>query len=408
MNRSHGTNNDVKKSDVTKSDVKRNAKSTAPAKAASGAAMLPPLDKYILWVVLSLSGIGVAAVYSALGFLADSKAGGNVGGLMVRHLIHLGLGIAVMLAFSRIDYRVVARYSRPALIVGTSLLVLVQLFGVTLGGAERALQVGTRMFQPAELAKAALLVYISVLLAKKQTYIDSFGRAFTPLFAWIILTVVLIGMEDLSTASIVLMATVLMCFVARVHILQLSGLGMVTVLLAGLFLVSSPARMNRLEEFLGMRLKADATEQADDLVVEQGYQSRQALIAFALGGITGQGPGKSTQRDFLPAPYNDFIFAIIAEEYGIIGAMALLFLFLVLLFRGYLRVARHAPDPLGFFMAVGLTTVVSLYGFVHAAVTCGLLPVTGLPMPFVSYGGTSILANGIMMGILLNISRQTQ
>jgi cell division protein FtsW len=166
--------------------------------------------------------------------------------------------------------------------------------------------------------------------------------------------------------------------------------------------------MYRLEEFLGMRLQSDGTEQTDDIAVEQSYQSRQALIAFALGGVTGQGPGKSTQRDFLPAPYNDFIFAIIAEEYGMIGAIALLFLFLVLLFRGYLRVARHAPDPLGLFLAVGLTTMVALYGFVHAGVSCGLLPVTGLPMPFVSYGGTSILANGAMMGILLNISRQAK
>jgi cell division protein FtsW len=375
-------------------------------KAAAGT--LPPVDKYLFWVVLGLGAIGVVAVYSAIGFLAHTKAGGNVTGLMLRHLVHLGLGIAAMLTFSRIDYHTVARFGKVGLMIGTGLLVLVQLVGVTLGGAERALQIGSLMFQPAELTKVALLVYIAVLLARKQLYIESFGRAFTPLFAWIILTVVLIGMEDLSTASLVLGTMVLMCFVARVRVVQLIGLGIVTVALATVFLLSSPARMYRLEEFLGMRLQSDGTEQTDDIAVEQSYQSRQALIAFALGGVTGQGPGKSTQRDFLPAPYNDFIFAIIAEEYGMIGAIALLFLFLVLLFRGYLRVARHAPDPLGLFLAVGLTTMVALYGFVHAGVSCGLLPVTGLPMPFVSYGGTSILANGAMMGILLNISRQAK
>ena len=117
------------------------------------------------------------------------------------------------------------------------------------------------------------------------------------------------------------------------------------------------------------------------------------------------GPGKSVQRDFLPEPYNDFIFAIIAEEYGIFGALALLTGFFVLLFRGYLRIARDAPDPLGLILAVGMTTLVVTYGFVHAGVASGLLPVTGLPMPFVSYGGTSLLANGIMIGVLLNISR---
>lgn len=368
----------------------------------------PPLDKYILWVVLGLGAIGVVAVYSAIGYLATTKAEGNLTGLVLRHLLHIGIGIGVMLVFSRIDYHVVVRYSRPALIIGTGLLVLVQLIGVSMGGAQRALQLGSMMFQPAELAKVSLLVYMAVLLARKQTYIESFGRAFAPLFAWIILTVVLIGMEDLSTASLVLASVVLMCFVARVHVLQLGGLGLVTILLATLFLISSEARMYRLEEFLGMRLLSDGTEQVDDIKVEQSYQMRQSMIAFALGGITGQGPGKSIQRDFLPAPYNDFIFAIIAEEYGMLGALALLFLFLVLLFRGYLRVARHAPDPLGMFLAVGLTTTVAMYGFVHAGVTCGLLPVTGLPMPFVSYGGTSILANGVMMGILLNISRQVK
>ena len=112
------------------------------------------------------------------------------------------------------------------------------------------------------------------------------------------------------------------------------------------------------------------------------------------------------QRDFLPAPYNDFIFAIVAEEYGILGALGLLGLFVVLLFRGFLRIARHASDPLGLFLAVGFTTMVVLYSFVHAGVSCGLLPVTGLPMPLVSYGGTSLIATGIMIGILLNISRQ--
>ncbi|GIV60095.1 MAG: hypothetical protein KatS3mg043_1184 [Rhodothermaceae bacterium] len=125
-----------------------------------------------------------------------------------------------------------------------------------------------------------------------------------------------------------------------------------------------------------------------------------------MGGLTGVGPGKSIQRDFLPAPYNDFIFAIIAEEYGILGALALLAVFVLLLFRGFLRIARHAPDPLGLLLGTGLVTMLALYGFIHAGVAAGLLPVTGLPMPFVSYGGTSMVANGVMVGILLNISRQ--
>jgi cell division protein FtsW len=141
---------------------------------------------------------------------------------------------------------------------------------------------------------------------------------------------------------------------------------------------------------------------------EEGYPASQAKIAFAMGGISGVGPGKSVQRDFLPAPYNDFIYAIIAEEYGIIGALLLLGVYVVVLFRGLLRIARRAPDPLGLFLATGLVMMIALYGFVHAGVAAGLFPVTGLPLPFVSYGGTSLLTSGLMMGILLNISRQVR
>jgi cell division protein FtsW len=179
------------------------------------------------------------------------------------------------------------------------------------------------------------------------------------------------------------------------------------MLLAWLLLLASPGRAARIEAYVGLKLFPNTT--AEEVFSDQGegYQSKQARIAIAMGGLTGVGPGKSMQRDFLPAPYNDFIFAIIAEEYGLVGAIALLGLFVILLFRGFLRIARHAPDPLGLLLAVGLVTMLVLYGFVHAGVSSGLLPVTGLPMPFVSYGGTSMLAAGIMIGILLNISRHT-
>ncbi|MFK7844251.1 MAG: FtsW/RodA/SpoVE family cell cycle protein [Rhodothermales bacterium] len=362
---------------------------------------LPP-DKYVVWIVLVLSAVGVIAVYSAIAFLAETKAGGNTEQFLMRHLAYVGVALGAMVVFSRIDYRVLARFGRVFLIVMTLLLLLVQFVGIKSGGAIRALDLGIIMFQPAELAKVALLLYVAFLLTKKQAYIESFSRAFTPLFVWIILTVILIGIEDLSTASLVFGATVLMCFVARVHALQLTGLGAVCAMLAVLFLLSSPARMARVDEYLG---RGTPTEEVAAAPQGEGYQAHQAKIAFAMGGLTGRGPGKSIQRDFLPAPYNDFIFAIIAEEYGLSGALGLLTLFGILLMRGFMSIARRAADPLGLILAVGITTLICLYGFVHAAVACGLLPVTGLPMPFVSYGGTSLLANGILMGILLNISR---
>lgn len=368
----------------------------------------PRADKYLVWSVLVLCAVGVVAVYSAITFLAETKSGGDTEQFLMRHLLRVGLALGLMGTFSVISYRGLARLSRIALLGAMALLLAVQVVGVTSGGAVRWLYVGTFGFQPSDLAKVALVLYVGVLLSRKQLYIKSFSRAFLPLFFWILPAVALIGLEDLSTAIIVLSTAVLMCFVGRVNVLHLGGFLAVGTLCAFLLLLSSPGRAARVEAYLGMKIFDHTEEEAVFSAQAEGYQAQQARIAFAMGGLTGVGPGKSVQRDFLPAPYNDFIFAIIAEEYGLLGALALLGLFLLLLFRGFLRIARHAPDPLGLFLAVGLTTMIVLYGFVHAGVACGLLPVTGLPMPFVSYGGTSLAATGIMMGILLNISRQVE
>lgn len=367
-----------------------------------------PADKYVIWLALVLCAVGIVAVYSAITFFAETRSGENAEVYLWRHLLRVGLALGVMGLVSLVDYRKLARFSKIALVVALGLLLAVQIVGVAIGGAERWLRIGAFGFQPSDLAKVALVLYVGVLLTKKQGYIKSFGRSFLPLLFWILLTVGLIGMEDLSTAAVVLVATLLMCFVGRVSTGQLSGLTLIGVGLAALMLMSSPERAARVEAYLGTDLFPHTN---DELVFDrqgEGYQADQARIAVAMGGLTGVGPGKSIQRDFLPSPYNDFIFAIIAEEYGIVGALGLLLVFCLLLFRGFLRIARHAPDPLGLFLGVGFTTMVVLYGFIHAGVASGLLPVTGLPMPLVSYGGTSMVATGLMLGILLNVSRQSR
>jgi cell division protein FtsW len=365
-----------------------------------------PADRYVVWVVLFLSALGVVAIYSAITFLAETKSGGDTERFLVRHVARVGLAFAVMLIFSGIDYHKLARFSRLALLFSLLLLVAVHMVGVASGGATRWIQFGSFGFQPSDLARAALILYVGVLLSKKQTYIKSFTRAFVPVFMWILGTAVLIGTEDLSTALMVLASAALMCFVARASVLHLGGLGAAACALALLLLLASPGRAARVESYLGVKIFPHTDSEEVLSAQDEGYQARQARIAFAMGGWTGVGPGKSVQRDFLPAPYNDFIFAIVAEEYGLAGALALLAAFVALLFRGFLRIARHAPDPLGLFISVGFTSTVVLYAFVHAAVACGLLPVTGLPMPLVSYGGTSMAATGMMLGILLNVSRQ--
>jgi cell division protein FtsW len=365
-------------------------------------------DRYVAWIALALAALGAVAVYSATAFLAGGAGGPGAEHYLLRHVVRAGVALGAMALFSVIDYRRLADFGKLLLVGALGLLVAVKLVGVARGGAQRWIDLGAFGFQPSELAKGALLLYVAVLLVQKQGYIKSFERAFAPVFFWVFATVALIGLDDLSTAFIVLVAVVLMCFVARVSVLQLGGLAVTGVALAFILLCFSPGRAARVEAYTGMNLfPGTNTEQVFDEQAE-GYQAQQAKIAIARGGLLGVGPGKSVQRDFLPAPYNDFIFAIVAEEYGFVGAALLLGLFGALLFRGLMRVARRALDPLGLVLATGLTVTVALYGFIHAGVACGLLPVTGLPMPLVSYGGTAMLSNGIMLGILLNISRSAR
>jgi len=364
-----------------------------------------PADKYVVWVVLALAAVGGVAVYSAVTYLAEVRVGTEPVHFLTRHLIRVGIALGAMGVVSLIDYRTLARYSRLALLGALVLLVAAKISGLFAEGTDRWLQIAGVGFQPSELARVALIFYIAVLLVQKQDYIKSLTRTFVPILVWVVLTVGLIGLDDLSTALVLLGAVLLMSLVGRVSATQIVGLGLLGVAMAFGVLSTSPDRAARVEAYLGMDVFASVDSEQAMSTNGERYQSRQARMAFAMGGLTGIGPGKSVQRDFLPAPYNDFIFAIIAEEYGLVGALVLLLGFCVLLFRGYLRIARNAPDPLGLFLAVGFTTLIVTYGFVHAGVSCGLLPVTGLPMPFVSYGGTSLLANGIMAGVLLNISR---
>lgn len=365
-----------------------------------------PADQYIIWSALILCALGIVAVYSSISFLAETKAGGDTELFLLRHVVRVGLALGAMVVFSVVDYHSLAKISKPALILALGLLVAVPLIGVASGGASRWLQLGSFVFQPSDVAKVALVLYIAVLLTKKQTYVKNFTRAFVPLFIWILGTAILIGIENLSTAALVTASAVAMCFVGRASILHLGGLVTMGLVLTTILLLASPGRAARVESYVGIKLFPNTEAEHVFSDQNEGYQAQQARIAIAMGGITGVGPGKSVQRDFLPAPYNDFIIAIIAEEYGALGVLLVLGTFVVILFRGFLRIARNAPDPLGLFLGVGLTTMLVLYAFVHAGVGFGLFPVTGLPMPLISYGGTSMIATGTMIGIILNISRQ--
>lgn len=357
-------------------------------------------DRFLLVSVILLMIFGMLAVYSSIAFFAETNHT-TAGNLVVGHAVKVGIAFLAMLIVSKIDYHLLAKFSRLGVIVSWILLITVMAFGDEVFGAKRSLSIGGFSFQPASFAIPTLLIHISVLLERKQDYIKDFKRAFLPIMFWVVITCGLIGLEDFSSAALLFGLSLLVMFVGRISMTQLGTLVFIGLLGASALIWQSQERQSRIDQYVDQIVDINSTE----FNVSEGYQAQQAHIAIAQGELLGVGIGKSTQRNFLPAPYNDFIFAIIAEEYGLVGSGLVILIFTVILFRGIAKIAKNAPDIMGMLIAVGCTLTIVLYGFINAGVASGLLPVTGLPMPFVSYGGTNILFAGIMVGILMNISK---
>jgi len=360
-------------------------------------------DRVLLVSVIFLMMIGALAVYSSIVYFAQSH-NTTAGSLVTGHIFKLGIAFFVILIVSKIEYTNLARLSMFGLIISWVLLIAVMLYGDLVFGARRSLSVAGFSFQPSSFAAVALILHLSVLLSKKQDYIKSFKNTFLPIMLWIGITFFLIALEDLSSAALLLGISLCMMFVARMSMFQITGIILAGILAGSLLIMSSAERQSRVIQYV---------DQITDIKNEKfessaGYQAQQAHIAIAQGELLGVGIGKSTQRDFLPAPYNDFIFAIIAEEYGMAGAFTVILVFCLILIRGIGHIARNARDLLGTLIALGATLMITFYGFVNAAVATGLFPVTGLPMPFISYGGTSMLFTGLMIGLLLNISKHSR
>jgi cell division protein FtsW len=357
-------------------------------------------DRVILVCVFMLMMFGAMAVYSSIAYFAQMH-GTTAGALVTGHIVKLAIAFIAMLIVSKLNYSVLARFSRVAVVFSWLLLFAVMIYGDLVFGARRSLSIGGFSFQPSSFAAIALIIHVAVMLHEKQEYIKDFKRAFLPIIVWVGITCFLIALEDFSSAALLMGICVFLMFVGRISTLQILGLIMIGLVGGSALVMSSAERQSRVTNYITQITDINS----ERLESASGYQAQQAHIAIARGQLTGVGVGKSTQRDFLPAPYNDFIFAIIAEEYGMIGSFALIMIFVVILYRGIAVIARQAPDVLGTLMAVGATLMITLYGFVNAAVATGLFPVTGLPMPFISYGGTSMLFAGVMTGILLNISK---
>ena len=365
-------------------------------------------DQIIWLVVLLLSFFGVLAVYSSTGTLAYVKQSGNTEYYLLKHAFVLVLGLFIMWLAHMVDFRY---YNRPAqflIFLAIILLILTYFFGVKVNSAVRHVVIpGIGLsFQTSDLAKIALIMYIARFLSRRQQRIESFKEAFLPIIVPISLTCILIAPNDLSTSLVLFATCLLLLFIGRIpvkYLLALTGIGalLLTLLILFLNLTSVDLRENtwssRVENFIGYV--------TGDENIEEGYQNEQAKIAIAEGGFIGKGPGNSTQRNFLPSPYADFIYAIIIEEYGLIGGVIIMVLYLILLFRT-LKILIRTPKAFGAFLAIGLSFTLVIQAMVHMGVVLHVLPNTGLPLPLISMGGTSLLFTSLAFGIILSVSRQ--
>ncbi len=357
------------------------------------------IDWYILISVLGLMFFSIAFVYSASSSYAELRFGSREA-LFWNQILRVVLGIAVLLFTAKIDYHFWMKYSKHLIILSIILLVVV-LFGTNVKGATRWINLRFVKFQPSELAKLALVLHLATLLTKKQDVIKDFKKGMLPLLIWTaILSILIILQPNLSTVLVIVFISLVMMFVGNIKFLYLLALGSGSIGLAAILVViKSDYRLHRIIAFFSGSKIADNLE-------SYSYQLQQSLIAFGNGGFWGVGPGLSRQSNlFLPESYGDFIYSIIGEEYGFVGASIIILVFCFILWRAMI-IAKNAPDNFGYYVSIGIIFTLALNAFVNAGVNTGLLPTTGLPMPFVSYGGTAVLFHSAAVGILLNISSQ--
>ncbi len=352
--------------------------------------------KLLLLLVVILMCIGILAVYSSGAGWAATKFD-NDAYFLWRQAGYALLGLLVIFIVGGMDYKLLKKWSKAILIISLvllAMLLVLKSLGV-IHGAARWIGYGRLKFQASDLAKYALIIHMATMLAEKQRYIKDLERAYYPMLTVIIAIGSLVALEpNFSTASVLMMIGFTMLFIGGASLKHLVLTLLPVGVLAAIFAVSASYRMERLMSFIGTGSQ------------KASYQVEQALIGLGNGGLTGLGIGASKQRElFLPASYNDFIFAIFGEEYGFIGAIVLLLLFGGIIVCGVL-IAQSALDDFGKFLAYGITLAIGLYAFINAGVACHLLPTTGLPMPFVSFGGSAMLFNAFGIGVLISISRE--
>lgn len=315
-----------------------------------------------------------------------------------RHMSFLFVGLIFMFLVMLFDYRKLRKYARPLLFISLFLLVLVLIPGIgrEVSGARRWFRFKILSFQPSELASLAVLIYVADFIARKGEVIKNFLKGFLPPMCVLGVTALLILIEpDLGTTMALGVVVLIMLFVAGTRLSYLLSLILASLPALFVLLFSVPYRRARMLSFINPWADPKGT----------GFQIIQSQIALGSGGVFGVGLGHSKQKlFFLPAAHTDFIFSIIGEELGLIGTLGVIFLF-VLFIRQGIKIIKNAQDKFGYFLALGLVLMITLKAVINIGVSCGVLPTKGLPLPFISYGGTSLMFDLVSVGILINIAR---
>jgi len=354
-------------------------------------------DLVLVVVVLALTLLGIAMVYSASGIKA-LDALDDPRYFLGWQSLWATLGLIGMLVTTRVDYHRYRVLALPLLVLATGLLaaVLVPGVGTTVNGAARWLRAGPVGIQPAEFAKLALILYLAFWLGARRDRIERGGTAIGFVVVTGVIGALVFAEPDLGTAIVIGAIALAMYFIAGARLWMFAALAMLSGVLAFAGALAHPERVERLLTFI------DPWKDPRDA----GYQAIQALYGLALGGLSGEGLGAGREKfGFLPFPYTDSIFAILGDELGLIGTLAVIMLFLVFAYRG-VRIALRAPDATGALIATGVTTWLVFQAWVNMAVVASLIPMTGITLPFISYGGSSLCVGLIAVGILLNVGRQ--
>lgn len=376
-------------------------------------------DKVIWAIVFMLTMVSVLVVYSSIGSLAY-KMNKSTESYLFRQVGYIAIGVMIIYFAHRVNYTIYSRVASLLFIISIPLLIYTLKFGSSINEANRwiKLPVINLTFQTSDLAKLALFMYMSRLLSKRQNIIKDFRKGFLPLIIPVGIICVLIAPANLSTALLIGGIGLLLMFIGRVkfkHIMMVVLAALIPIFL----LVSVATHYYDKEESVSKELPAVLSfgrmptwvKRVQNFIYsdkeDASYQIQQAKIAIASGGIFGKGPGKSEQRNFLPHPYSDFIYAIIIEEYGLIGGVVILLIYLLFLFRS-IRIFRRCPYAFGAFLAVALSFTLVIQAMVNMAVNVNIFPTTGVTLPLVSMGGSSLLFTCFSIGIILSVARNVE